>query len=288
MVPAEEPPDGDLGRRLRRSEPQDDHRRHDPRRARGGAPRIDHHLSHQRPRLEDARGAAGHPERAARAGVPVRAALRADARPAAPPRGRPPSSAGERPRRRRPRPRSPRHGPLRPPDRPRWPAPRRPGSRPSSPGAGSATARTRSAGTWPARPGRGAVWIARATPRGAPLAIAVVDDGVLLGSFVALLAVRPEASGQGLGRALVDHVAARTFATRRWLYVSVRREESGRAAFLPQVGLLARRPAPRSRPPRARRDPARDCGNPRRQRARVAPAKIPTGVRRVGYHQGAS
>src|SRR5579863_7475172 len=64
------------------------------------------------------------------------------------------------------------------------------------------------------------VWIARATPRGAPLAIAVVDDGVLLGSFVALLAVRPEASGQGLGRALMDHVAARTFATRRWLYVS--------------------------------------------------------------------
>ena len=58
---------------------QDDHRRHDPRRRRARARRIDHHLSHQRPRLEDARGAAGDPERAARARVPLRPALGADA-----------------------------------------------------------------------------------------------------------------------------------------------------------------------------------------------------------------
>src|SRR5450755_2438797 len=51
------------------------------------------------------------------------------------------------------------------------------------------------------------VWVVRATEKGPPLGIAVVDDGVLLGRFIALLAVRPEASGQGLGRALVKHVA---------------------------------------------------------------------------------
>ena len=66
----------------------------------------------------------------------------------------------------------------------------------------------------------GGVWVARAAAKGPPLGIAVVDDGVLLGGFIALLAVRPEASGQGLGRALVEHVAVRTFAARRWLYVS--------------------------------------------------------------------
>ncbi len=50
--------DGDLGRRLRRSERADHDQRHDPRGARPGARRLDHHLSHQRPRLEDRGGAA--------------------------------------------------------------------------------------------------------------------------------------------------------------------------------------------------------------------------------------
>jgi ribosomal protein S18 acetylase RimI-like enzyme len=50
--------------------------------------------------------------------------------------------------------------------------------------------------------------------------IVVVQPDVLLGDFIALLAVRPECAGQGIGRALLDHVAARTFARRRWLYVS--------------------------------------------------------------------
>ena len=39
----------------------------------------------------------------------------------------------------------------------------------------------------------------------------------LLGVFVALLAVRPEARGRGLGRLLITHVAAR-LGRRRWLY----------------------------------------------------------------------
>ena len=52
--------------------------------------------------------------------------------------------------------------------------------------------------------------------------ISVADLTVWLGIvvFIALLAVKPGASGQGLGGALVAHVAARAFARRRWLFVS--------------------------------------------------------------------
>jgi ribosomal protein S18 acetylase RimI-like enzyme len=42
----------------------------------------------------------------------------------------------------------------------------------------------------------------------------------LLGAFVALLAVRPEASGKGIGQLLLEHIEARVFARRRWLFVS--------------------------------------------------------------------
>ncbi len=47
-----------------------------------------------------------------------------------------------------------------------------------------------------------------------------MTDGFLLGGFIALLAVQPEASGQGIGQLLVAHVEARVFARRRWLFVS--------------------------------------------------------------------
>jgi ribosomal protein S18 acetylase RimI-like enzyme len=80
-------------------------------------------------------------------------------------------------------------------------------------------------GRWLARAaGQGQVWIARAragSRRQQPVqGIIVAQEGFLLGTFVALLAVRPEQSGRGVGRALVQHLAARTFARRRWLYVS--------------------------------------------------------------------
>jgi len=65
------------------------------------------------------------------------------------------------------------------------------------------------------------VWIARGPGRrGEPLGIIVVQDGFLLGGFVSLLAVRPEAAGQGVGRALMEQVAAHVFESRAWLFVS--------------------------------------------------------------------
>jgi ribosomal protein S18 acetylase RimI-like enzyme len=65
----------------------------------------------------------------------------------------------------------------------------------------------------------GDVWIARDDGR-APAGVIVATDGFLLGGFIALLAVRPDASGKGLGGLLVAHVEARVFAKRRWLFVS--------------------------------------------------------------------
>jgi len=64
------------------------------------------------------------------------------------------------------------------------------------------------------------VWIARARPRGATQGIVVVQDGFLLGGFVALLAVAPAHAGRGIGGALMEHVEARVLADRRWIFVS--------------------------------------------------------------------
>ena len=136
--------------------------------------------------------------------------------------------------------------------------------------------------------GRG-VWVVRAGARGPTLGLVVVDDGVLLGGFIALLAVRPESSGQGLGRALVEHVAARTFAARRWLYVSCDGNNAAALRFYRRLGfsrvgrlpdlvrqgrteILLRKPAPKTAT----------------KTATKVGTKIPTAVTRVGYHQGGS
>jgi ribosomal protein S18 acetylase RimI-like enzyme len=74
----------------------------------------------------------------------------------------------------------------------------------------------------------GDVWVAHAGDR-VPGGIIVATDGFLLGGFISLLAVRPGASGQGVGRALVAHVEGRVFAHRRWLFVSC---DAGNAAAL--------------------------------------------------------
>jgi len=129
--------------------------------------------------------------------------------------------------------------------------------------------------------GTRSVWIARMTPLGLPLAIAVVDDGVLLGGFIALLAVRPEASGQGLGRALVEHVAAHTSTTRRWLYVSCDGNNLPALRFYRKLGFS-----------RVGRLP--DLVRPGRTEILLrrpstkGPTKIQVAAARVGYHQGGS
>jgi ribosomal protein S18 acetylase RimI-like enzyme len=89
--------------------------------------------------------------------------------------------------------------------------------------------------------GQGNVWGAAVRPsrrgRGdAPSAVAVATDGFLLGGFIALLAVRADASGQGLGRALVDYVTARTAAKRRWLFVSCDADNAAALRFYRRLG----------------------------------------------------
>ena len=67
----------------------------------------------------------------------------------------------------------------------------------------------------------GDVWVVRRRRvGGAPLAVVVATDGFLLGGFIALLAVKPDASGQGVGAALVAHVEALLRPRRRWLFTS--------------------------------------------------------------------
>ncbi len=84
------------------------------------------------------------------------------------------------------------------------------------------------------------VWIARSakeTRRGAPpLGLVVVQDGFLLGGFVSLLAVRPDAAGQGVGRALMEHVAARVFTKRLWLFVSCDAANGRALSFYRKLG----------------------------------------------------
>ena len=81
------------------------------------------------------------------------------------------------------------------------------------------------------------VWIARGEGRGGkPLGLVVVQDGFLLGAFVSLLAVRPEAAGQGVGRALMEHVAAGVFAKRPWLFVSCDAANVRALAFYRKLG----------------------------------------------------
>ncbi len=68
------------------------------------------------------------------------------------------------------------------------------------------------------------------------LGILVFQPDFLLGRFIVLLAVRPEAAGQGIGRALVATVEKETFKTRRWLYVSSDSRNTSAARFYRKLG----------------------------------------------------
>jgi len=75
----------------------------------------------------------------------------------------------------------------------------------------------------------GHVWMASQAGSARPLGVLVLQPGVLLGDFVALLAVRPEAARRGIGRALMARAESQAFVGRRWLYVSA--DAANRAAL---------------------------------------------------------
>lgn len=69
-----------------------------------------------------------------------------------------------------------------------------------------------------------------------PAGVLVLQPGVLLGNFVALLAVRPEAAGRGVGRALMARAEASTAVDRRWLFVSADAANHHALAFYRKLG----------------------------------------------------
>ncbi|HET6147839.1 MAG TPA: N-acetyltransferase [Polyangia bacterium] len=99
-------------------------------------------------------------------------------------------------------------------------------------------------GRWLARGARDQeVWVARASATARSGAagvegILVLETPFLLGGFIALLAVRPEAAGRGIGRALVEKARQRIFVAggRRWLYVSADGANRGALGFYRKLG----------------------------------------------------
>ncbi len=75
-----------------------------------------------------------------------------------------------------------------------------------------------------------------AEDKGKVLGIVVCQPDFLLGRFIALLAVRTDAAGRGIGRALVAQVEKETFKTRRWLYVSSDSANQSAARFYRKLG----------------------------------------------------
>ncbi len=74
--------------------------------------------------------------------------------------------------------------------------------------------------------------------KGEVVGVLVFQPDFLLGTFVALLAVRPEASGQGIGRALMAHIERTTLRKKRWLWVSSDKGNTAAAHFYRRLGFL--------------------------------------------------
>ena len=82
----------------------------------------------------------------------------------------------------------------------------------------------------------GHVLVAAGGSRGRVAGVLAMTPGFLLGSFISLLAVRPESAGQGVGRALIAQAEADTFAKRRWLFVSADADNTGALRFYRKLG----------------------------------------------------
>lgn len=91
---------------------------------------------------------------------------------------------------------------------------------------------------WLARKARaGQVRCVTQASGGAVTGLIVVQPDVLLGHFIALLAVIPAALGQGVGRALVEDAAVRARQTQaRWLYASSDADNRPAARFYRKLG----------------------------------------------------
>jgi ribosomal protein S18 acetylase RimI-like enzyme len=89
-------------------------------------------------------------------------------------------------------------------------------------------------GRWLARLARKG-WVRVAVEGQAVIGVVVVQPEFLLGSFISLLAVRPESAGRGVGRALVA-AAARPRPSQRWLYTSSDARNRAAALFYGRLG----------------------------------------------------
>lgn len=89
-------------------------------------------------------------------------------------------------------------------------------------------------GRWLARVAKRG-WVRAAVDGDAVIAVMVLQPEFLLGSYISLLAVRPDVQGRGAGRALVG-AAVRAERGRRWLYTSSDARNRAAALFYGRLG----------------------------------------------------